>query len=79
MITKRAAFQILLAKLRFGFDPRDAQLHVVAGRAAGQQAEAQRIRAVVVDQVQRVERVAQALAHLAPLLVAHQAVQIDVR
>ena len=36
--------------------------------------EAQRVRAVLVDDLQRIDAVAQRLAHLAPLRVAHKAV-----
>ena len=74
MITKRAAFQILLAKLRLASTRLSAQLHVVAGRATGEQRKTQRIGAIFGDQIKRVERVVQALAHLAALFVAHQTV-----
>jgi len=66
-----------VGKVAVRFDARDAEFHVVAGRAAGEQAEAQRIGAVFVDQIQRIHYIAEALAHLTTRFVAHEAVQID--
>ena len=54
----------------------DGQIHARI-RAAGQ-GEAQRVRAVLLHPVHRVDAVAQGLGHLAALFVAHQAVQVKV-
>ena len=47
---------------------------IVSGADAHGQREAQRVRAVLIDDFQRIHAVAQALGHLAALRVAHQAV-----
>ena len=68
----------LVGKVAIGFNARHTQLHVTARCAASEQGEAQGVAAILGDQVERVEGVAQTLAHLAPLFVAHQAMQIDI-
>ena len=50
------------------------EAHVVAGRVAGDQRQTERVRAVSVDDLQRIYAVAKGLAHLAAELVADQAV-----
>ena len=72
--TNREAFQILLTKLRkdsiFSSDMRTS----LPGDHAHLQREAQRVRAVLVDDLDRINAVAQGFGHLAPLRIAHQAV-----
>ena len=53
------------------------ETHIVSGAVAGREGEAQRIRAVLVDDLQRVDAVAERLGHLAALRVAHQTVDKD--
>ena len=52
-------------------------IDVVAGRATGHQGKAQGVGAIAVHEFKRVDGVVQRLADLAPLAVAHHAVQID--
>ncbi len=70
----RAAFHSLLAKLRLAMHLLVAEAHVVARAVAGGQGEAQRVGAVLVDDLQRVDAVAQGFGHLAALRVPDQAV-----
>ncbi len=74
IITKRVAFQILLAKLRIASHFSTIEAHIVAGAVAGDEVEAQRVGAVLVGHLQRVDAVAQRLGHLAALVIADQAV-----
>jgi hypothetical protein len=74
---KRAAFQIFVPKLRPSSNFLLGNVDILPGRRQRDQAEAQRVRAEIADDVERVDRVAQALAHLAALVVAHGAVQVD--
>ena len=53
------------------------ETHVVSGAVAGCEGEAQRVRAVLVDDLERVDAVAERLGHLAALRVAHQTVDIN--
>ena len=68
----------LVRKVAVGLNARHAQLHVVAGRAAGQQRKAQRIGAKFMHDVQWIQHVAQAFRHLAARFVAHQPVHVDI-
>ena len=54
------------------------EAHIVARRVARNEHEAQRIRAVLLDDLDRVDAVAERLRHLAALAVAHEAVDEDV-
>ena len=74
IITKRAAFHSLLAKLRLAFTFSSEKRMSLPGAGARHQRQAQRVRAVLVDDLQRVDAVAQRFGHLAALRVAHQAV-----
>ena len=74
IITKRLAFQILLAKLRMASHFLHIEAHIVAGAVAGDQVEAQGVGAVLLRHLQRVDAVAQGLGHLAALVIPHQAV-----
>ena len=53
------------------------QLHIVARRIADKQRQAGGIGAVFGNHIQRIYYIAQRFAHFSPLLVAHQAVQIN--
>ena len=66
----------LVRKVAVRFDAAQTDVEIVAGRAQRQQGEAERIGAELVNDLHRIERVAQRLAELAAMLVAHQAVQI---
>ena len=57
-------------KLLFG------DVDILPSRRQGNQTEAQSIGAEVLDDIERIDGIAQALAHLAPLVVAHGAVEI---
>ena len=70
----RAAFHSLLAKLRAAVTFSSREAHIVARAVAGGQGEPQRIGAVLVDDLQRVDAVAQGFAHLAALGIPDQAV-----
>ena len=65
------------AEVAVALDARLGELDVAALRGHGGQREAQRIRAIVVDQFQRVDDVALGLRHLLALLVADQGVDVD--
>src|SRR2546423_3215684 len=52
--------------------------HVLAERRAAHDAEPERVGAVIADELERVGRIAEALRHLAALLVADDAGEIDV-
>ena len=68
----------LVGEVAVGFDAGDAELHVVAGRAAGEQGEAEGIVAVGGDEVEGIEGVAEAFAHFAAVFGADEAVEVDV-
>ena len=55
----------------------DVEAHVVARGVAGDEVEAQRVRAVLLGHLQRVDAVAERLGHLAALVVADEAVDED--
>src|SRR5207302_8721611 len=52
--------------------------HVLAERGAAHDAKAERVGAVIADELERVGRIAEALGHFAALLVADNAGEIDV-
>ena len=64
----------LVAEVAHRFALLYVEAHIVAGGVAGDEIIAQRIRAVLLDHLQRVDAVAEGLGHLAPLTVAHEAV-----
>ncbi len=78
MMTKRAAFQILLAKLRLPSTRCTLNFMSLPGVPPVSSEKRSGVSAILGDEVERVERIAQALAHLAALVVAHQAVQVDI-
>ena len=53
------------------------EAHIVAGRVVRRERETQRVRAVLLDDLQRVDAVAQRLRHLPALRVAHEPVDED--
>ena len=55
----------------------DVETHVVARGVAGDEVEAQRVRAVLLGHLQRVDAVAERLGHLAALVVADETVDED--
>ena len=63
-----------IGKVTGGFQTAPVETHVVAGRIAGDQHEAQGIAAILFDHLQRIDTVAQGFAHLTALLIPHQAV-----
>ena len=65
----------LVGEVAAGDDLLVAEAHVVTRGIAGGKGEAQRVGAVLVDDLQRVDAVAQRLAHLSALRVADQAVE----
>ena len=65
-------------EVAIALDARGRELDVAALRRHGGQREAQRIGAVLVDQLQRVDDVALRLRHLRALLVANDGVDVDV-
>ena len=64
----------LVAEVPHGFAFLRIETHVVSGRVAGDQVVAQRIGAVLIGHVQRIDAVAQRLGHLSALGITHQAV-----
>jgi hypothetical protein len=77
--SRRAAFQILLAKARVAFHAVFGEHDVGAGRGAQQQRHAHGVGAVLFGDHQRVDGVAAGLGHFLALGVAHQAVNVDLR
>ena len=71
------AFQSLFAKLRPDLDALLGEPHVVAGAAGRDQRVAQRVGAVLLDDLERIDARAERLAHALAVLVAHGAVQVD--
>ncbi len=69
----------LVGKIAVSLHPLQAQVEILAGRGSGQQRKAQRIGAECVHHFKRVDHIAKRLAHLAAVLIAHQAVEIDFR
>ena len=67
----------LVAEVAHGFALLNVEAHVVSGRVAGDEVEAQRVRAVGLDHFERINAVAEGLGHLASLTVAHKAVNKD--
>ena len=67
----------LIGKVPHGLAPLGVEAHVVAGRVAGDEVEAQGVRAVLVGHLQGVDAVAQGLGHLAALVVPDQTVDED--
>ena len=65
-------------EIAIALDALRRELDVAALCGHGGKREAQRVRAVVVDQVQRIDDVALRLRHLGAALVAHQRVDVDV-
>ncbi len=65
------------AEIAVAGDAGRVELHIPALRRHDGQREAQRIRAIFVDQVERVDDIALGLRHFLPVLVAHQSVDID--
>src|SRR5690606_38709113 len=53
------------------------EIHIVAGRGAYQEGEAQGISAKIVHDNQRIDHVAICLRYLAPVLITNQAVQVN--
>src|SRR5947208_6547426 len=68
----------LVRKIARALEPLVRQPEVIAGRAAGRQREAQRIAAVLVDRLERIDDITQALRHLPSPCIADEAMQIDV-
>ena len=67
----------LIGEVAHGLALLDVEAHVVAGRVAGDEVEAQGVRAVFLGHFQRVDAVAEGLGHLAALIVADKAVDED--
>ena len=61
-----------IGKVPCGFQTAPVETHVVAGRIAGDQHEAQGVAAILFDHLQRIDTVAQGFTHLPALLVPHQ-------
>ena len=64
----------LIREVSRGFHSLPVEAHVVARRIAGHQREAQCVRAVAVNDFERIDAVAERLGHLSALRVAHQSV-----
>ena len=71
---KAAGVPELVAEVAHGLALLHVEAHVVAGGVAGDEVVAQRVRAVLLHDLQRVDAVAEGLGHLAALAVAHEAV-----
>jgi len=67
----------LVAEVARRFHLLAVKAHVVSRAVAGDEAEAQRIRAVILDDLQRVDAVAKGFGHLPSKLVAHDAVDVN--
>ena len=68
----------LVRKIARRLDALPVEAHVVAGRIARDEHEAERIRTVLFNDLHGVDAVAEGLRHLAPLAVAHESVDKDI-
>ena len=71
---KAAGIPDLVGEVAQGLALLNVEARVIAGRVAGDEVEAQRVRAVLLRHLQRVDAVAEGLGHLAALVVADEAV-----
>ena len=65
----------LVGEVSVGDDSLVVEAHIVAGRVAGDQRHAQRVRAVIRDDLQRINAVSEGLGHLASLGIPDKAVE----
>ena len=65
----------LVCKVSVRFYTLHVETHVVAGRIAGDQRQAQCVRTVFVDDFQRIDTVSEGFAHLASLRVSYKSVE----
>ena len=78
-LAETAGVPKFVAEIAAELDVLFVEEHVLPERRAAHRAEAQRVRAVLGDELERVGRVAERLGHLAALFVANDAGEINVR